>query len=218
MILQAPGLAVSDTLFDSSQAQRLQKQPVYAAFVCRLSLYRSFLSCATGGPSMSLGQDVRMSILTAHGDTSGATPVRMALACVLLSSSLGKAVISLLAARPACRCCMRRLDLSHDRDRRDPYGTSTRLASSTGSMRAITGAPAHPACPLPARSADTAASRGASSRSATAPLEAVHAHVRHTGVPGHGLAVRCHHRVSCRLPHRADTAQAPAAIARAVIV
>jgi hypothetical protein len=30
----------SDTLFDSSQAQRLQNQSVYAEAVCRLRLYR----------------------------------------------------------------------------------------------------------------------------------------------------------------------------------
>ena len=119
---------------------------------------------------------------------------------------------------PTCRGRLRRLDLSHYRDRRGPYGTSARLASSTGSARAVTGPTEHPACPLPARSADTAASRRACGRSATAPLEAVHADVCHAGMPGHGLAARCHHRVSCRLPHRADTAQAPAAIARAGIV
>ena len=44
LILQASSPAVSDTLFDSSQAQRLQDQSVYAEIVCRLSLYRSFLS------------------------------------------------------------------------------------------------------------------------------------------------------------------------------
>jgi hypothetical protein len=44
LILQAPSPAVSDTLFDSSQAQRLQNQSVYAEAVCRLRLYRSFLS------------------------------------------------------------------------------------------------------------------------------------------------------------------------------
>src|SRR5439155_9898619 len=37
-------LPISDTLFDSSQAQRLQNQSVYAEVVCPLSLYRSFLS------------------------------------------------------------------------------------------------------------------------------------------------------------------------------
>jgi hypothetical protein len=37
LISQASGLVVPDTLFDSSQAQRLQHQPVYAAFVCRLT-------------------------------------------------------------------------------------------------------------------------------------------------------------------------------------
>ena len=44
LILQASSPAVSDTLFDSSQAQRLQNQSVYAEGVCRLRLYRSFLS------------------------------------------------------------------------------------------------------------------------------------------------------------------------------
>src|SRR6266446_8519727 len=44
LILQASSPAVSDTLFDSSQAQRLQHQSVYAEVVYRLSLYRSFLS------------------------------------------------------------------------------------------------------------------------------------------------------------------------------
>jgi hypothetical protein len=33
-------LPISDTLFDSSQAQRLQNQTVYAEVVCRWSLYR----------------------------------------------------------------------------------------------------------------------------------------------------------------------------------
>src|SRR6267142_3812144 len=37
-------LPISDPLFDSSQAQRLQNQSVYAEVVCRWSLYRSFLS------------------------------------------------------------------------------------------------------------------------------------------------------------------------------
>jgi hypothetical protein len=40
LILQAANPAVSDTLFDSSQAQKLQNQSVYAEVVCRLSLYR----------------------------------------------------------------------------------------------------------------------------------------------------------------------------------
>jgi hypothetical protein len=40
LILQASSSAVSDTLFDSSQAQRLQNQAVYAEVVYRLSLYR----------------------------------------------------------------------------------------------------------------------------------------------------------------------------------
>jgi hypothetical protein len=40
LILQAPSPAVSDTLFDSSQAQRLQNQSVYAEAVCQLRLYR----------------------------------------------------------------------------------------------------------------------------------------------------------------------------------
>jgi hypothetical protein len=40
LILQASSPAVSDTLFDSSQAQRLQNQSVYAEGVCRLSRYR----------------------------------------------------------------------------------------------------------------------------------------------------------------------------------
>jgi hypothetical protein len=40
LILQASISAVSDTLFDSSQAQRLQNQSVYAEGVCRLSLHR----------------------------------------------------------------------------------------------------------------------------------------------------------------------------------
>jgi hypothetical protein len=40
LILQASSSAVSDTLFDSSHAQRLQNQAVYAEVVCRLSLYR----------------------------------------------------------------------------------------------------------------------------------------------------------------------------------
>jgi hypothetical protein len=44
LILQASSPAVSDTLLDSSQAQRLQNQLVYAEVVCRFSLYRSFLS------------------------------------------------------------------------------------------------------------------------------------------------------------------------------
>ena len=44
MILQASHPAVSDTLCDSSQAQRLQNQSVYAEVVYRLSLYRYFLS------------------------------------------------------------------------------------------------------------------------------------------------------------------------------
>src|SRR5262249_45060361 len=44
LILQASSPAVSDTLFDSSQAQRLQNQSVYAEVVYRLSLYRYFLS------------------------------------------------------------------------------------------------------------------------------------------------------------------------------
>ena len=44
LILQASSPAVSDTLFDSSHAQRLQNQSVYAEVVCRPSLYRSFLS------------------------------------------------------------------------------------------------------------------------------------------------------------------------------
>src|SRR5262245_10928412 len=44
LILQASSPAVSDTLFDSSQAQRLQNQSVYAEDVCRFTLYRSFLS------------------------------------------------------------------------------------------------------------------------------------------------------------------------------
>ena len=55
------------------------------------------------------------------GDISGATPVRTALARVLLSPSLAKAEA---APSPAtcltCRCHLRRLDLSHSRDRRDP--------------------------------------------------------------------------------------------------
>jgi hypothetical protein len=37
-------LPVSDTLVDSSQAQRLQNQSAYAEAVCPLSLYRSLLS------------------------------------------------------------------------------------------------------------------------------------------------------------------------------
>jgi hypothetical protein len=44
LLLQPSSPAVSDTLFDSSQAQRLQNQSVEAEGVCRLSLYRSFLS------------------------------------------------------------------------------------------------------------------------------------------------------------------------------
>jgi len=40
LTLQASSPAVSDTLFDSSQAQKQQNQPVYAKVVCRLSLYR----------------------------------------------------------------------------------------------------------------------------------------------------------------------------------
>jgi hypothetical protein len=40
LILQASSPAVSDTLFDSSQAQKLQNQSVYAEVVYRLSLYR----------------------------------------------------------------------------------------------------------------------------------------------------------------------------------
>jgi hypothetical protein len=40
LILQASSPAVSDTLFDSSHAQRLQNQSVYAEVVCRPSLYR----------------------------------------------------------------------------------------------------------------------------------------------------------------------------------
>src|SRR5262249_23308914 len=43
-ILQASSPAISDTLCDSSQAQRLQNQSVYAEGVCRFSLHRSFLS------------------------------------------------------------------------------------------------------------------------------------------------------------------------------
>ena len=153
------------------------------------------------------------------GDISGATPVRTALARVLLSPSLAKAEA---APSPAtcltCRCHLRRLDLSHSRDRRDPYGTSARLASSTGRARAVTRAPEQPAGTLPARSADTVAPREASRRSAdTVPLEAAHADVRYTGVPGHGLAARGDHRVSCCLHHRADTERTPAALARAVI-
>src|SRR5712691_1802748 len=113
---------------------------------------------------------------------------------------------------------MRRLDTSHCRYMRGPYGTSARLASSTGSARAVMGVPDHPARTTPARSADTTTSRGASGRSADdARLEAVRPDVCHTGVHGHGLATRCDHRVSCRLHLRADTDQAPAAIARAVI-
>ena len=42
LILQASSPAVSDTLFDSSQAQRLQNQSVYAEVVCRLTLQRHF--------------------------------------------------------------------------------------------------------------------------------------------------------------------------------
>ena len=44
LILQASSPAISDTLSDSSHAQRLQNQSVYAEVVCRPSLYRSFLS------------------------------------------------------------------------------------------------------------------------------------------------------------------------------
>ena len=44
LILQAPSPAVFDTLFESSQAQRLQNQSVYAEVVYRLSLYGYFLS------------------------------------------------------------------------------------------------------------------------------------------------------------------------------
>jgi hypothetical protein len=40
LILQASSPAVSDILFDSSHAQRLQNQSVYAEVVCRPSLYR----------------------------------------------------------------------------------------------------------------------------------------------------------------------------------
>jgi hypothetical protein len=40
LILQASGSAISDTLFDSSQAQRLQNQSIYAEVVCRLRPYR----------------------------------------------------------------------------------------------------------------------------------------------------------------------------------
>ena len=144
----------------------------------------------------------------------GAYGVGMRLALILP----GEGGHILTGCTPRCRCCMRRLDLSHDRDRRGLYGTSARLASSTGSARAVTGATEHPACPRPARSADTATSRGTRSRSATATLEAVHADVCHAGVPRHGLAARCHHRVSGRLPPRVGTAQAPAALARAAIV
>src|SRR5262249_25010723 len=44
LILQASSPAISDTLCDSSQAQRLENQSVYAEGVCRFSLHRSFLS------------------------------------------------------------------------------------------------------------------------------------------------------------------------------
>ena len=44
LILQSSSPAVPDTLFDSSQAQRLQNQLVYTKVVCPLSFYRSFLS------------------------------------------------------------------------------------------------------------------------------------------------------------------------------
>jgi hypothetical protein len=40
LILQASSSAVSNTLFDNSQAQKLQNQSVYAEGVCPLSLYR----------------------------------------------------------------------------------------------------------------------------------------------------------------------------------
>jgi len=40
LILQASISTVSDTIFDSSHAQRLQNQSVYAEVVYRLSLYR----------------------------------------------------------------------------------------------------------------------------------------------------------------------------------
>jgi hypothetical protein len=40
LILQASSPAVSDTLFDSPQAQRLQNQSVYAEVVSRLRIYR----------------------------------------------------------------------------------------------------------------------------------------------------------------------------------
>jgi hypothetical protein len=40
LILQTSSPTFSTTLFDSSQAQRLQNQSVYAEIVCRLSLYR----------------------------------------------------------------------------------------------------------------------------------------------------------------------------------
>jgi hypothetical protein len=40
LILQASSPAISATLFDSSQAQRLQNQSIYAWIVCRFNLYR----------------------------------------------------------------------------------------------------------------------------------------------------------------------------------
>ena len=44
MIVIGVILPISDTLFDGSQAQRLQNQSVYTEVVYPLSLYRSFLS------------------------------------------------------------------------------------------------------------------------------------------------------------------------------
>src|SRR5262245_42183371 len=148
---------------------------------------------------------------------SGVPLGRMPLACLLLSPFLAKAAASVSVECPVCRRRMRCLELSHCRDRRGPYGIAARLASSPRRARAITGVPGHRPCTLRAGWADTAPTRGANGQSAdTAPLEMAHAIVRHAGVPGHGLATHGDPRVSCCLPPRIRTAEAPTALARAV--
>ena len=59
LILQASSPAISATLFDSSQAQRLQNQSICAWIVCRFNLYRSFLSLRYRRSMAGLSQRAR---------------------------------------------------------------------------------------------------------------------------------------------------------------
>src|SRR6266702_5269252 len=55
------------------QAQRLQNQSVSTEVVCRLSLYRSFRPCATGGPPWESCLMARVDVLSGVGQTPEST-------------------------------------------------------------------------------------------------------------------------------------------------